>query len=339
MYFTAFDGHLYRLRRSRRDLKAIAASFPERLSETGLFDSVADMKPAAGIIPYDVNVPLWSDGAGKDRLMALPAAGSVVFDEREQWGFPVGTVLIKTFFLPLDNRTPAQQRRLETRLFVHSDRGWRGYVYKWNDKQTDALLLRGARTETYRVKTKQGMVQREWYYPSGADCMACHTESAGFVLGPSTRQMNRLHDYGTEKANQISYLSRLGIFSQSPSRRPEQLEAYPTWGDKSAPIDTLSRAYLDVNCAMCHARGALRGQRPDFSFRTLLTEASLLGVEPGQGRMGPRNSKLITPGNPEGSELLKRMAVRGPRQMPPLASNVLDEAAIELIHRWIEEMQ
>ena len=42
------------------------------LSATGCFDPKDPKKPAPGLIPYDVNSPLWSDGADKQRFMALP---------------------------------------------------------------------------------------------------------------------------------------------------------------------------------------------------------------------------------------------------------------------------
>jgi hypothetical protein len=46
-------------------------SFPQTLSQTGCFSGST---PAAGLIPFDVNSPLWSDNATKRRWMALPNA-------------------------------------------------------------------------------------------------------------------------------------------------------------------------------------------------------------------------------------------------------------------------
>ena len=43
-------------------------NFPRKLSETGLFSSVKDHKPAAGVIPYSVNAQPWAD------LASQPAA-------------------------------------------------------------------------------------------------------------------------------------------------------------------------------------------------------------------------------------------------------------------------
>src|SRR5262249_11063713 len=54
--------------------------FPRKLSETGLFSDVKGLKPAPGLIPYSVNAPLWSDGAEKERYLAIPGDGQIEFD-------------------------------------------------------------------------------------------------------------------------------------------------------------------------------------------------------------------------------------------------------------------
>jgi glucose/arabinose dehydrogenase len=111
VYFTAFDGYVYRFRAAKEKVNS-TLPFPRTLTETGLFASVKDHTPAAGLIPYTVNVPLWSDGAVKDRYIVLPDKGKVVFKEQHQWEFPVGTVLVKTFLLNTDLENPVEMRRL-----------------------------------------------------------------------------------------------------------------------------------------------------------------------------------------------------------------------------------
>ena len=336
LYFTAFDGHLHRFRLREIDLEATRRAFPQRLSDTGLFADVAAHRPIAGAIPYDVNVPLWSDHAGKDRFFVLPRAAAVQFDERDAWEFPVGTVFVKTFALDLNRQHPGPSRRLETRLLVHAPEGWAGSTYLWNEAQTDATLLDGALTKTYAVQTADGVVQQEWYFPSRADCLTCHTPATKFVLGLNTRQMNRDLDYGAGPANQIEHLGGLGVFTR-PLPAAERWEAYPRWGDRQAAAERLARAYLDVHCAMCHGPGGLRGQNPDLSFHTPLAKTGLLGRAPGQGRVGPEGSMLLTPGDAERSELYARMSLRGARQMPPLATSVIDGDALAVLHRWIKK--
>jgi uncharacterized repeat protein (TIGR03806 family) len=266
----------------------------------------------------------------------LPEKGRVRLKSRANWEFPVGTVLVKSFLLAVGQRPWSEMKRLETRLFVHAEHGWQGYTYVWNDEQTEAHLLDDAFTKTFRVETPEGPIEQPWYFPSRADCMACHTKAAGFVLGLNTRQMNRTSDYAGIKVNQIVQLDRLGVFTEHLSKPPADMVGYPAWPSPSATTETLARAYLDVNCAFCHSPGGVAGSRPDLRFHTPLKEMSLLGRRPGQGRLGPDDSALITPGKPGRSELLHRLSTRGPRQMPPLASNVKDKAAIAVLRRWIE---
>src|SRR5262249_10862011 len=154
---------------------------PGRLSATGLFTALADLKPAAGLIGYEVNSPLWADGASKRRWIALPEIGRVRFAAQGEWKFPAGTVFVKHFELP--GRPKA--RRLERRRLAAEARG-RGYgvTYRWRPDGTDAELLPDGLTE----KLGNG---KTWPYPSRSDCLACHNPTAGFVLGVNTRQLNR----------------------------------------------------------------------------------------------------------------------------------------------------
>jgi uncharacterized repeat protein (TIGR03806 family) len=329
VYFTAFDGFVYRLRAPEK--ARAGAAFPRTLTETGLFASVRDHTPAAGLIPYDVNVPLWSDGAAKDRFLVLPEKGKVIFKNRDQWEFPVGTVLVKTFLLNTDLEKPDEIRRLETRLLVHNPRGWEGYTYIWNEEQDEANLLADwPFTREFEVKSANGPVKREWYFPSRSDCVACHTQHAGFALGLNTRQLNRVHDYGKVKDNQIKLFERLGIFSEPLPKPAQKLEAFPDWQAKEAPTATLARAYLDANCAMCHSpggRGHAGGASMDMRFHMPLQDAF------------PGKANQLSAGDPARSVLLKRMTTRhADPQMPPLATNRVDEDAVKVLHQWIKQL-
>jgi uncharacterized repeat protein (TIGR03806 family) len=351
MFLLAFDGKIYRLSPRPIDVKSEADAFPKTLSDTGLFSDVRQLKPVKGIIPYRVNLPLWSDGAEKERWIALPAAGKVKFSEREKWEFPVGTVFIKTFFKPTgvpgNDKTTKGLVRLETRLFVHTPRGWQGHTYVWNDEQTEATLLDGSATKVYEVETSQGTEQRTWYFPSSADCMACHTKAAGFVLGPTTRQFNLAFNYGAAKANQIRHLSELGVFSNPANSDPGQLEAYADWQtllqNNAAKVDadsyeSLARAYLDVNCSICHQPKAM-GQEMDLRFHTSLADTKLVEQKVNQETLGPEGTLRLKSGDPAKSEIVQRMERRGHRQMPPLATRVKDEQALRIIQKWILQLK
>ena len=189
-------------------------NFPRKLSETGLFVSTKDHKPDPGLIPYSVNSPLWSDGALKERFIALPGEGKIDFTHNRGWGFPEGTVLVKTFSLELESRKPASRKRIETRLLTKQQKEWVGYSYIWNDEQTDADLVEAAgRDKRFTIRNAKAGSSRQqtWHYPSRTECMVCHSRAANFVLGLTEAQMNKTHDYGTTRDNQLLVFEHLGV--------------------------------------------------------------------------------------------------------------------------------
>ena len=209
-------GGLYTLERAPKDQQALP--FPTKLSETGLFASAKEHTAAPGLIPYTVNSPLWSDGASKERFMAIPGDGTVDVTTGHGWLFPEQTVLVKTFSLevPATGQSgKTERRRVETRLLTKQLGQWAGYSYIWNDEQTDASLVAAAGEDRqYTVAdavAPDHVRQQTWHYPSRTECMVCHTRASNFVLGATTLQLNKVVDYGGVKENQLAVFERLGI--------------------------------------------------------------------------------------------------------------------------------
>ena len=217
LYIVDHGGGIYRLAAAPPP-KSPPEKFPRKLSQTGLFASVPDYQPAPGIVPYSVNAPLWSDGAAKERWMALPGRSTITLepDQARGWSLPEGAVLVKTFAFDVPGSEKPVRRRVETRLLTKQAGQWYGYSYAWNDQQTDATLVEaGGRYTPVRVlESTSGKVRDQvWHFPSRSECMVCHTRAARFVLGVNTLQMNKQHSYGGMDENQLSGLERLGMFS------------------------------------------------------------------------------------------------------------------------------
>ena len=79
-----------------------ADGLPEQLSGWELFSDIAEQTPAEGVVPYEVKSPLFTDNALKHRFMRLPPGEAATYDDDGAWGFPEGTVLVKTFAFPVD---------------------------------------------------------------------------------------------------------------------------------------------------------------------------------------------------------------------------------------------
>lgn len=218
------------------------AKFPTRLSETGLFASVKDHRPEPGLIPYSVNASLWSDGAEKERFIALPGEAQIDFTATRGWNFPDGAVLVKTFALNVGDKDATARRRIETRLLTKQQGQWQGYSYIWNDEQTDAELVSAAgldRVFTVADPAAPGGSRRQsWHYPSRAECMVCHSRAANFVLGLSVLQMNKDHDYGGVIDNQLRTLEHLGVFRVSWS---DHFQALREWARLVPRVPVLTR--------------------------------------------------------------------------------------------------
>lgn len=210
-------GALYDL--ERKPAEPARAAFPRKLSESRLFADVARHRPHPGLIPYAVNSPLWSDGAAKERFVALPGREAIEFSAEGHWKFPEGTVLVKTFALG--------GRRVETRLLTLVGGEWLGYSYRWNEAATDADLVAASgadRPVTLRdTAAPDGVCTQVWHYPSRAECMVCHSRAAGFVLGLSTLQMNRPCD-DDSGLNQIEQLARLGALRFTAEEHAAEVE-------------------------------------------------------------------------------------------------------------------
>jgi hypothetical protein len=185
-----------------------------KLSQTGCVNPKNPLQLADVVIPYEVNSPLWSDGALKTRGMRIPTGGKIhvknctanpaeccVQDPNNftpgtclpdqddgKWIFPVGTVMVKNFMFP-DSSQPSGNKLVETRLFIHvsdvteADGGvqttWIGYGYQWNEAQTDATVTSNysydnPSTADFTLAGDGGTQTMTWHYPSRAQCLQCH---------------------------------------------------------------------------------------------------------------------------------------------------------------------
>lgn len=315
---------------------------PQKLSATGCFDPRDPKRPAAGLIPYDVVTPLWSDGAAKGRWFALPEGstihvkdcarepdtckpvtmGGTPTDEGD-WDFPIGTVLVKTFGFG--------DALVETRLLIRFNQyNWAGFSYEWDAAQTDATLL-ADNVEGYIKSVPTGAGQQMWHFPSRAQCLQCHTDAAGVALGPETRNLNADFAYPSGHAsNQVATLSRIGLFDAAPATLP----AYPSPIDAAVTVEQRARSYMQENCAICH-RPAGNFESMDFRFSTALADMKLCNAAPEKGEAGVPGSLRLVPGDPSKSLVSIRMHRLDQNRMPHIGSRVVDPLGTSLVDQWV----
>lgn len=339
-------GALYRL--VRNPTTAPPTPFPARLSETGLFASTAEHRPADGVIPYSVNASSWNDGVTAERYLAVPGDAQVGYTSGPSWTFPDGAALVQTLSLTqskLEDAADADQgtpRRFETRVLLRQQGEWAGYSYRWNDEQTDAVLV--PRTgEDATLPTNDSEQQHAWRFPSRAECLACHSRAANFVLGLTEAQLNREHNYVGTTDNQLRTLDHIGLFSSPLPKPPAELarltDPHDESQDGSQDIEARARAYLHVNCSACHVAAGGGNARMELGLATPTADMKLIGARPQHDTYGINNAMLVAPGEPDRSVLVRRLSQRGPGQMPPLVSRTVDVAAVKLLRAWISQLQ
>jgi uncharacterized repeat protein (TIGR03806 family) len=345
------------------------ATFPKKLSDSGLFDSVKDHKMKPGAIPYSVNAPFWSDGLHKERFLAVPE-GLIQYKRTNGWEFPDKTVLVKSFAVETTEGDSASRKWVETRFMTKQAGEWYGYSYIWNDDGTDATLVDASGTDrTFSVKTATGERKQEWHYPSRAECMVCHSRAANYVLGLCEVQFNKDHTYPNGRTdNQLRVLEHLGLLNVAwaseagapkdavAGQQPNQREPKPTGllhvppsalkkladpYDKTQPLDLRARAWLHTNCATCHVEAGGGNAQMQLDFPTEWDKMRLIDAKPVHQAFDLKDAKLIAPGAPERSVVIHRISKRGPNtgQMPPLSSGRIDPVGIELMTEWCKGLK
>lgn len=318
------------------------ASHPEKLSDWKLFSGrLANLQPAAGVVPYQLNTPLFSDYAEKSRFVKLPPNTSVQYQTETVLNFPEGTLLIKNFYYPAATDT-SQRQLIETRLLINQSGNWIPLTYVWADDQSDAYLtLAGDEKEVEWKDAQQGTHQVRYVVPNQNQCKGCHNVNESVQpIGPSVRQLNGSYAYATGTENQLSYWHKHGMLAQLPPLNT--IPATPVWNDPSTgSLDARGRAYLAINCAHCHRREG-PAQTSGLFLTELEKNPTAIGiyktpVAAGKGSGG--RSYDIVPGNAEQSILYYRMLVDSPgERMPELGRTGAHREGLALIRDWINQM-
>ncbi|MEM6344773.1 MAG: PQQ-dependent sugar dehydrogenase [Bacteroidota bacterium] len=327
------------------DAPGTQVSLPPTLSTTGAFSDLTSLSPASGLVPYELVESFWSENAQKKRWMAIPNDGThdtpaeqIKFSETGEWEFPIGTVLIKHFELPIDDNNPNLTQRLETRFSIKgSDGKFYFLTYKWRADGSDADLIDTSIDETFSITTSGGTRSQTWHFPSRSECLTCHSDALGGTLGPRTRFLNKDFDYaGGSLANQLVTLSHLGILDQSIfDTETSSFLTAAAKDDPNASLELRAKSYLDLNCGYCHRPST--GNRAVFDARlSTPTAYSAFFTQDLNESIGLPEEWVIKAGDTAASVLFQRLHSTDPTiMMPPIAKSVIDQAGADLIAEWI----
>lgn len=302
---------------------------PATLRETGLYADWATKQVAPANRTFTPQYPLWTDGARKQRWIYLPPGSSIDASDPDAWLFPVGTKLWKEF---------AFGPRTETRYMEHAADGWRYATYVWSAGDHDASLApaRGMRTTAVVAPGVHHAI------PSDGDCRACHGNGPTPVLGFSALQLATDRDPNAPHAESPALGSlALPELIASGTLRGLPFFAYAPRILARTPDERAALGYLHANCGGCHrADGALASLGmvlahslgdPGAALTTTVARASTFTTATAHAR--------IVPGVPAESVLVARLGSRMPAtQMPPLGTQLVDDVAVELVTRWIAQL-
>ncbi len=303
----------------------------------------ANLEPNAGVLPYELITPLFTDYAYKARFIWMRDSAQAVVLSDGSIEFPDHTVLIKTFYYPADFRLPEKDWNIiETRLLLRREGRWEAFSYIWNEEGTDARLKNTGDIQAVSWVDQSGAARRiDYVVPNKNQCKSCHHRNNVIEpLGPKVRNLQKRVAYpdGPVMA-QLSRWQQAGFLS---SDAEWDHSAVPEWDDPESDLEARALAYLDINCGHCH--------RPEGSANTTGMFLNWEEEDPGRwGRCKPpvaagRGSGGlrfgIIPGQPAGSILLHRMQSDDPGVMMPELGRVIGHTeGVELIRAWIESME
>jgi hypothetical protein len=307
-----------------------AGTPPSSLECTGLYSDIETKVIATGVRAYAPAVPLWADGAEKDRWIFLPPGTPIDATDPNEWTFPVGTKVWKQF--------SKDGLRVETRMFQKVQSNfWVRTTYAWNTDETEAIMSPGG-----NIPWGDGGF---YHIPTGDECDQCHRGRNDHLLGFEQVSLGLAGATGLT----LPELVADKLITPPPSMTSLVV------GDDGTGVAAPPMEWLHINCGVsCHndnsnstAFGSsmrLRldptlldgGSSVDFDTRT--TTLGVIANNP-MWSSEPR----IVPGDPTDSLLVELITSRGTNnlaadQMPPIATFIVDVPDTQNVVTWIGKM-
>ncbi len=330
----------------------LAPVAPPLLSQTGLYAGEGTLHIDPRNRPFSPQYPLWSDGAAKRRWIRLPEGAAIDATDLSRWDFPIGTRFWKEFSF--------DGHRVETRfLWRVSKEQWVFASYVWNEAQTEASLApesglpNVATVAPFDVaqgspERSRGAPGKRHSIPSIAECRSCHDSARTEILGFDALNLSDDRDPNAPHAEPLTReMITLRTLTEERLLSPKRnwLVTTPPRIQASSPQARAALGYLSTNCGSCHNR-----ESSIASLGLILKHAvpgavqCVSALATTAGKRGhwvvpeaQEASRIINPGHPESSALIRRVKSRRPSsQMPPLGTVLVDRQAVDLLTSWVQ---
>jgi uncharacterized repeat protein (TIGR03806 family) len=315
--------------------------FPGKLSSWHIFTGTSDrLRPNAGVLPYDLNTPLFSDYASKHRFVWMPPGTSASYNADSTFEFPVGTIFAKTFAFPIDSQSRREQP-IETRLLVRTDSGWVALPYIWNNRPSEAYLQLVPDPVSIKFTDAAGHPHDFTYQiPNVNECRQCHDRDSTLQpIGPKARNLNKDFSYLDGTTNQLTRWTQVGYLRGVPS--PDSAPRAPVWNNPATgSLQLRALAYIDNNCAHCHQPGGTAGYTGvDFRFNHFdPLHAGFCKHPNSAGNMEGRQYDIV-PSDPDDSILIYRLAITAPKaMMPQIGRATVHTEGLALLRDWVSSL-
>ena len=339
LYFVHYAGSSTVHRLVRNPDAGKPASFPHKLSETGLFSDVVKQTPAKGVLPFEIQATMWADGATGQRFVGVvEGSGSIETKVtiNKKTGRPQGkmkwpkdAVLAKTVRMEMTPGDATTAKNIETQMLHFNGEAWNSYSYRWNDAGTDAELVGAAGDERQLDLTgkdfPEGKHRYNYRFHSRAECMRCHNAWGGFALSFAPQQLIEPEKFMAAGCFDAEFLKASNARLINPQ-------------DDKAALESRARAWLHVNCASCHRQDGGGSVLLMVNAEMPLSEMHAVDETLMRGDFGITDARVIAPGLSGSSILLHRIAKSGGGHMPMIGAREVDVKGLQLLANWVRSM-